>query len=98
MQQKGLSFSPMIKFDAFQMEIDLERLFRNVRLKTHFAEIPPFENRGNAVEALELGDNNTLTLGELGLRLKSSYCPPKNNHPVETFINWVKRDMEQLNN
>lgn len=72
------------------MDIDLERFFRNVRLKVHFAR----DIDGNEVDNQITSD--VLSLDVLGLRLHSTYTPPRNSHPVETFVHLVKQDVEHL--
>ncbi|CAJ0940256.1 unnamed protein product [Ranitomeya imitator] len=62
-----------------------KRFFRSIRLKAHFATIPPTIDR-------TLGNSNPklLSSASLGLRNKSNYRPPQSYHAVETFIRFVK--------
>lgn len=92
MLQKGLSFCPVGKFDTFVMDIDLERFFRAIRLKVYFAQDRDSEVPEVNEDIVSLTPE-TMTLDALGLRLRSMYLPPKNSHPVETFVYLVKKDM-----
>ncbi|XP_073439027.1 uncharacterized protein [Dendrobates tinctorius] len=84
--QKGLSFCPSYKFDFFELDMDLQRFFRNLRLKTHFARQPH--------RPIEQVSTSLLQLTNLGLRTRSTFMPPKGNPPIETFISLVERDIE----
>ncbi|CAJ0964626.1 unnamed protein product [Ranitomeya imitator] len=90
----GLSFCPTPRWDSFQLEKDLQRFYRNIRLKVHFNELPStVVNRlgTTSSQSREAG----ITLGSLGLRNPSSFVPPKTNHAVETFINLLDRDIKE---
>ncbi|CAJ0932264.1 unnamed protein product [Ranitomeya imitator] len=87
--QKGLSFCPMYKFNSFELSMDLQRFYRNLRLRVHFSEQPPALNPSRQ-------DKTLLELCQLGLRTHSSYMPPRSNPPVETFVSLVERDIHNL--
>ncbi|XP_071989184.1 uncharacterized protein [Engystomops pustulosus] len=88
--QKGLSFSPVGQYDSFNMDLDLQKLFRNVRLKAYFA------NQDNLLTCENLTTTSLLKLDDLGLKNKRSFNAPKRFHPVETFVDVVKRDIAAL--
>ncbi|CAJ0964212.1 unnamed protein product [Ranitomeya imitator] len=87
--QKGLSFCPMYKFNSFELNMDLQRFYRNIRLRVHFSEQP-------AIPICSGRDKTLLELRDLGLRTPSSYMPPRSNPPVETFVSLVERDIHTL--
>ncbi|CAJ0944555.1 unnamed protein product [Ranitomeya imitator] len=87
--QKGLSFCPMYKFNSFELSMDLQRFYRNLRLRVHFSEQPPALNPSRQ-------DKTLLELRNLGLRTHSSYMPPRSNPLVETFVSLVERDIHTL--
>ncbi|CAJ0940699.1 unnamed protein product [Ranitomeya imitator] len=66
------------------------RFFRNVRLKAHFSNssistaLPP--------EPIE----NIFTSQALNLRVPSTFQPPHFYHPVETYIDFVKKDIQEV--
>ncbi|CAJ0918732.1 unnamed protein product [Ranitomeya imitator] len=39
--QKSLSFCPAYKFNSFELSMDFQRFFRNLRLRVHFSKQPP---------------------------------------------------------
>ncbi|CAJ0933294.1 unnamed protein product [Ranitomeya imitator] len=73
-----------------QLDQELHRFFRNVRLKAHFSKILP------ASAALPDQSSSTFTLNDLNLRLRSSFQPPHVYHPVETYIEFVKNDVKKV--
>ncbi|CAJ0947639.1 unnamed protein product [Ranitomeya imitator] len=87
--QKGLSFCPMYKFNCFELSMDLQRFYCNLRLRVHFSEQPPALGPSRR-------DTTLLELQELGLRTPSSYMPPRASPPVETFVSLVERDIHIL--
>ncbi|CAJ0946235.1 unnamed protein product [Ranitomeya imitator] len=87
--QKGLSFCPMYKFNSFELNMDLQRFYRNIRLRVHFSEQPTIPTSSGR-------DKTLLELCDLGLRTPSSYMPPRSNPPVETFVSLVERDIHTL--
>ncbi|CAJ0931337.1 unnamed protein product [Ranitomeya imitator] len=87
--QKGLSFCPMYKFNSFELSMDLQRFYRNLRLRVHFSEQSPTLNPSTQ-------DKSLLELRDLGLRTHSSFMPPRSNPPVETFVSLVERDIHTL--
>ncbi|CAJ0954330.1 unnamed protein product [Ranitomeya imitator] len=92
--QKGLSFCPTPAWDSFQLEKDLERFFRTVRLKTHFGLA------SNTMGEVVHGSGNTmipeLSISSLGLRTPSKFSPPHTYHATETFISLVDREVKQF--
>ncbi|CAJ0944905.1 unnamed protein product [Ranitomeya imitator] len=90
--QKGLSFCPTPSFNGFILDQELHRFFRSLRLKVHF-DSNPVEERITDVT----GPSQSTTvfhLKQLGLRIPSTYNPPRVYHPIETYISLVKRDVE----
>ncbi|CAJ0923227.1 unnamed protein product [Ranitomeya imitator] len=86
--QKGLSFCPTYKFNSLELNMDLQRFFRNLRLRVYFStQLPAGDPPSQAGQSL-------LGLRGLGLRSPSSFMPPKNSPPIETFISLVERDID----
>ncbi|CAJ0934825.1 unnamed protein product [Ranitomeya imitator] len=79
----------MYKFNSFELNMDLQRFYRNLRLRVHFSEQPPALNSSRQ-------DKTLLELHNLGLRTHSTYMPPRSNPPVETFVSLVERDIHIL--
>ncbi|CAJ0923305.1 unnamed protein product [Ranitomeya imitator] len=92
--QKGLSFCPTPIWDSFQLERDLQRLYRLVRLKTHFGTLTG--NSDNRVSPSGDVSVTEIPLTSLGLRNHSSFNPPHTFHAVETFISFVDKDVKDL--
>ncbi|CAJ0921678.1 unnamed protein product [Ranitomeya imitator] len=88
--QKGLTFCPVPHFDTFQVDQELHRFFRTLRLKVHFSNTP-FETTPDLTKT-----SSGFSLKSLGLRTSSSFQPPKTYHPVETFIEVVNRDVKEI--
>ncbi|CAJ0954911.1 unnamed protein product [Ranitomeya imitator] len=83
--QKGLSFCPSYRCRTFDLDMDLQRFFWSVRLKAHFATIPP------TTDTTPVDTNpKLLSSASLGLRNKSHFRPPQSHHAVETFIGFIK--------
>ncbi|CAJ0949891.1 unnamed protein product [Ranitomeya imitator] len=85
--EKGLSFCPTYKFNAFQLNVDLERFYRNLRLKAYFCEQTPMTTQAVVTKA------TPINLKDLGLKLRSNFSPPKSCAPVETFITLIDREV-----
>ncbi|CAJ0964770.1 unnamed protein product [Ranitomeya imitator] len=82
--QKGLTFCPVPRFSTFQLDQE------NVRLKAHFSNLPintPLTS--HAVRSM-------FTLNTLNLRVRSSFQPPRTYHLVETYIDFVKKDIKKV--
>ncbi|CAJ0917147.1 unnamed protein product [Ranitomeya imitator] len=80
---------PAYRFNFFELNLDLQRFFCNLRLKAHFQGVP---------DTTTLHSNSALLqLKGLGLRTPSTFMPPRNNPHIETFISLVERDMEIFN-
>ncbi|CAJ0965945.1 unnamed protein product [Ranitomeya imitator] len=88
--QKGLSFCPVPRFSPFQLDQELYRFFRNVRLKAHFS------STSTVLPILHDQKSSEFTLNSLNLRLRSSFQPPRVYHPVETYIEFVKNDVKKV--
>ncbi|XP_077134833.1 uncharacterized protein LOC143788815 [Ranitomeya variabilis] len=88
----GLSFCPTPKWDSFQLERDLQRFYRSIRLKVHFEEST---NPLRPVSTPAQTERPTITIEQLGLRNRSTFIPPKSNHAVETFVNLLDRDVKK---
>ncbi|CAJ0932891.1 unnamed protein product [Ranitomeya imitator] len=83
--QKGLSFCPSYRCRTFDLDMDLQRFFRQIRLKAYFATTPTLSERGT-----EVSNSRVLSSTSLGLRLKSHFRPPQSSHAVETFIGFIQ--------
>ncbi|XP_077130110.1 uncharacterized protein LOC143785261 [Ranitomeya variabilis] len=88
--QKGLSFCPSYRLNTFNLEMDLQRFYRSLRLKLLFSE----KDRMSVPETISEG--NLLTSRSLGLRTMSSYRPPLGSHALETFISFVQNSFQKL--
>ncbi|CAJ0927891.1 unnamed protein product [Ranitomeya imitator] len=89
--QKGLSFCPSYRCRTFDLDMDLQRFFRSIRLKAHFATIPP------TIDTTLVNNNpKLLSSASLGLRNKSHFRPPQSHHEVETFIGFIKDSFTSL--
>ncbi|CAJ0923403.1 unnamed protein product, partial [Ranitomeya imitator] len=88
--QRGLSFYPTYRFNTFQLDLDLQRFYRNLRLKAFFYNQVPLHRPEN------ITTTTPLNLPSLGLRLPSKFNPPKNNPPVETFISLTEKEVTQF--
>ncbi|CAJ0955405.1 unnamed protein product [Ranitomeya imitator] len=88
--EKGLSFCPTYRFNSFQLNIDLERFYRNLRLKAYFHEQTP------TISPSLVTQTTPINLKDLGLRLRSNFSPPKNSAPVETFITLINREVSNF--
>ncbi|XP_044139139.1 uncharacterized protein LOC122929581 [Bufo gargarizans] len=86
--QRGLYFCPSYGLNSFELELDLLRFFRNIRLRAHFED----ENR--EVHPTPEKEGSLISSRDLGLRTKSTYMPPRNQPAVETFIKLVQRDTD----
>ncbi|CAJ0965707.1 unnamed protein product [Ranitomeya imitator] len=88
--ERGLSFCPVPRFNSFQVDQELNRFFRNIRLKAHFSKtltnVPPISD----------STDSEFTLKSLNLRTYSSFQPPHVYHPVETYIELVKNDVKKV--
>ncbi|CAJ0916116.1 unnamed protein product [Ranitomeya imitator] len=90
----GLSFCPAPKWNAFQLERDLQQFYRNIRLKVHFENtLPHIPNSLGSIPDREPGPS--VSIDSLGLRNPSNFLPPRSNHAVETFVDLVDRDIKQ---
>ncbi|CAJ0958904.1 unnamed protein product [Ranitomeya imitator] len=92
--QKGLSFCPTSGWNAFQLEKDLQRFYRSIRLKTHFALSPG--NRDQTTSQLGGTARSDISITTLGLRVPSQFQPPRSHHATETFIELVDREIKLL--
>lgn len=90
---KGLSFCPMNKMRWFDLDLELRTFFRNVRLKSFFSDKNTDTLTSNIVDNEQL---HMLHLRDFGLRNKSKFNPPHNNHVIEAFIELVSKDVALL--
>ncbi|CAJ0928205.1 unnamed protein product [Ranitomeya imitator] len=88
--QKGLSFCPVPRFNSFQLDQELNRFFRNIRLKAHFSKVL------TNTSPLSDSSGSEFTFKSLDLRIHSSFQPPHIYHPVETYIELVKNDVRKV--
>ncbi|CAJ0947396.1 unnamed protein product, partial [Ranitomeya imitator] len=87
--QRGLTFCPVSRFNPFLLDQELHQFFRTLRLKAHFLgpqSTPPTES----------SSQNSFTLKDLNLCIPSSFQPSRMYHPVETFIEFVKKDIKAV--
>ncbi|CAJ0956185.1 unnamed protein product [Ranitomeya imitator] len=73
-----------------QVDQELHRFFRTLRLKAHFAD----RSHDQAVEPPVTP--TCFSLKSLGLRVGSTFQPPRTYHPVETFISIVQKDVTSI--
>ncbi|XP_073505335.1 uncharacterized protein [Phyllobates terribilis] len=88
--QKGLTFSPTHKYNTFQLDMELQRFYRTLCLKTHFANNSPIN--------ISLDPSARITAQSLGLKPKSTYRPPRGTPAVETFISFIDNAFQDLKN
>ncbi|XP_073440406.1 uncharacterized protein [Dendrobates tinctorius] len=69
--------------------MDLQRFFRNLRLRAYFSK-KPLEHTIPSQTTQTL-----LQFQELNLKVSSTFMPPKDNPPIETFVSLVERDISQ---
>ncbi|CAJ0966902.1 unnamed protein product [Ranitomeya imitator] len=90
--QKGLSFCPTYRYRTFDLDMDLQRFFRSLRLKVYFAD-----PQNNTVDILRAPAAPQLLSAEsLGLHTKSQFRPPRGSHAVETFIQFIQNSFHTL--
>ncbi|CAJ0922308.1 unnamed protein product [Ranitomeya imitator] len=86
--------TPIKAFNGFQLDQELQRFFRNLRLKAHFATV----KLNSITDHSDLSSNSSksaFSLKELDLSIPSPYNPPKSYHPVETYISLVTQDIQR---
>ncbi|CAJ0952547.1 unnamed protein product [Ranitomeya imitator] len=87
--QKGLSFCPSYKLDTFQLDMDLQKFYRSLRLKVFFNKT---DNINTSISSPLV--SSPVNLQQLGIKTRSNFMPPKNDHPIETFIELIDREVE----
>ncbi|CAJ0928451.1 unnamed protein product [Ranitomeya imitator] len=87
--QKGLSFCPSYKLDTFQLDMDLQKFYRSLRLKVFFNKT---DDTNTPISSSVIP--SSVNLQRLGIKTKSNFMPPKNDHPVETFIELIDREVD----
>lgn len=88
---KGLNFVPSLPIDILQLHLDLDRFFRNIRLRTHIEVDKPEWACKAAVSSTSI-----FTERIKHLKPHSKFNPPKNHVEVETFVNKVRQDVGKL--
>ncbi|CAJ0965680.1 unnamed protein product [Ranitomeya imitator] len=83
---KGLNFSPCTHINWFQLQIDLERFLRQIKLREWFGD-----NKDISSEKLSEFD-----LRMVDLKNKSKFIPPTSSAVIKAFEEAVKLDIEQL--
>ncbi|CAJ0943660.1 unnamed protein product [Ranitomeya imitator] len=73
-----------------KFDIDLQRFYRNVRLKAHFSELTSVDIHPPIIQT------TPINLKDLGLRVPSKFSPPKNSPPIETFIGLIEREASEF--
>ncbi|CAJ0950559.1 unnamed protein product [Ranitomeya imitator] len=92
--RKVFHFVPHRLFNEFQLDQELRRFFRNIRLKAHFASGDFSTTSGISIPSVN-PDKSVFTFKELNLSISSKYNPPKSYHPVETYISLVTQDIKR---
>ncbi|CAJ0951069.1 unnamed protein product, partial [Ranitomeya imitator] len=83
---RGLSFSPCTHTEWFDLQVDMERFFRSIKLKEWFHD----KNIVNRAGGSEFDSKN------LGLRQSSDFVPPTNSAIINAFETAVKRNIEVI--
>ncbi|CAJ0967333.1 unnamed protein product [Ranitomeya imitator] len=83
---RGLSFSPCTHTKWFDLQIDMERFFRTIKLKEWFHDKSIVNRTGNS----EFDSKS------LGLRQSSDFVPPANSAIIDAFERAVRRDIEEI--
>ncbi|XP_066465500.1 uncharacterized protein [Eleutherodactylus coqui] len=86
---KGLSFCCVTSMNWFDLNLDVQRLFRNLRLKNQFSSQP-------SRTVAQTTTPGSFSLVGTGLRNKSTYQPPTSNPQIEVFAKLVLKDIEKL--
>ena len=90
---KGLSFVPTTQCNDFNTIIDFHKFFRTLRIREFFSPKPTLTEPENKNTATEI-----VTRAKQPFRAKSTFCPPKNNHSLETYCRLVEKDVTQILN
>ncbi|CAJ0959417.1 unnamed protein product [Ranitomeya imitator] len=85
---RGLSFSPCSHTNWFNLQMDLERFFRTIKLKEWFQDKDTKNKEGNS----ELNSRS------MELRKPSEFMPPVNSAVINAFEKVVRREIEELRN
>ncbi|XP_069613227.1 uncharacterized protein [Ranitomeya imitator] len=90
--QKGLSFCPSYQCHTFDLEMDLQRFFRTLRLKAFFSTSP----EPPSIQPSTVPLDYPLSSRSLGLYTKSHFRPPHGSHAMESFIGFIKESFKSL--
>ncbi|CAJ0921621.1 unnamed protein product [Ranitomeya imitator] len=85
---KGLSFSPCSHTDWFNLQMDLERFFRSIKLKEWFQD----------KNILNIEENSEFNSKSMGLRKHSEFTPMVNSAVINAFEKAVRGEIEELRN
>lgn len=88
---KGLGFIPSLDSDRVQLDVDMQRFYRSLRIKTHLAVDRPDWANKNSVSNPSLFFSRTNHL-----KPASRFIPPRHHIELETFIKKVQRDLDGL--
>lgn len=96
---KGLSFVPTAGVNEFKTMIDIQKFFRNVRLREFFNNTAHDKSMGNEQPTSHLEEDQqrpstSPTRSITPFRGKSTFIPPKfRNSSVDTYCRLVERDI-----
>lgn len=94
---RGLSFCPVANTDWFKLEVDVQRFFRSLRLKSFFSSDRTVFSSGNDLTATDNENKGSVYEGKsLGLCVKSRFSPPHDNPIVETYVQLVQKELSEL--
>lgn len=94
---KGLSFCPSHRVDWFQLELEFFFFIRNLKLKVWF-DVCNIQSRSTEDGQVTCEDESKMcfSLKQYKLRKDSDFIPPMVSHPIQTFHDLVKKDLDQL--
>lgn len=85
--EKGLSFGLTARPNFFEIDLEMYRFFRTLKLKVQFSD-SSLQSKTETIGTY-MGDS-------LGLKQPSHYIPDCDNAFVEAFMNNVSRDVKEL--
>lgn len=86
---RGLSFVPTSPLNPFQVQVELFKFFRSIKLKY-------FYGKGKTNKPLTAQNAANEVNAPLPFKVKSKFCPQVNCANIETFCNLVQRDVSEL--
>lgn len=88
---KGLSFCPSTKPDWFELELDLTRFFRALKLRVWFGSNPR-----PITEPAETEHIPAFRLRDVDLYIPSDFVPNIQSNAIDAYIDAVKKDIKAL--